>query len=79
MSEPETGVIAEFPLREVHGGAYVFVPWNRSDLLSFTKNFPKLREEPNKWYTEVERTLTILKVLWEDLNTLFEIVVPKDL
>ena len=79
VSEPEINVVTEFPLIEVHGGAYVHVPCQRSDLFAFTTNFPKLREEPYKWYTEVERMVTILKVLWTDLSTLFESVVPKDL
>ena len=63
---------------DMHGGAYVRVPWLRSDLFIFSKNFPKLTEEPEKWYTEVERIVTISKVLCMDLNTLFEIIVPRD-
>lgn len=32
------------------GGGYVHVPWTRPDILSFTNDFPKLREKPVEWY-----------------------------
>ena len=43
-----------FPLSEVQGGGMVHLPWTRHDLMTFTKGFPKLRESPGQWYTEVE-------------------------
>ena len=55
------------------------MPWTRHDLMTFTKGFPKLRESPGQWYTEVERMIKISPVLWSDLNTFFDIVVPPDL
>ncbi|XP_078521908.1 uncharacterized protein LOC144791121 [Lissotriton helveticus] len=68
-----------FPLREIANGSYVHVPWSRGDLAAFTNSFPKLRENPVEWYKQVERFVKISKVLWLDLNTLFDIVVPGDL
>ena len=68
-----------FPLREVHGGNYVHVPWSRGDLYSFTTNFPKLREEPEKWYKEVNRLAKSSKMLFHDLDLLFKMVVPTNL
>ncbi|XP_078524946.1 uncharacterized protein LOC144798040 [Lissotriton helveticus] len=68
-----------YPLREVAHGGYVHVPWSRGDLAAFTHTFPKLRESPVEWYKQVERFVKISKVLWIDLNTLFDIVVPSDL
>lgn len=73
------------PLREVphppgvSDQAYVYVPWTRQDINSFTRQFPKLREEPRKWYTELERIAVLGGLLWRDLDTLFNIIVPKDL
>ena len=48
-------------------------------MYSFTTNFPKLRGEPEKWYKEVNRLAKISKMLWRDLDSLFEIFVPTDL
>ncbi|XP_078521675.1 uncharacterized protein LOC144790911 [Lissotriton helveticus] len=68
-----------YPLREVAHGGYVHVPWSRGDLAAFTNTFPKLRESPVEWYKQVERFVKFSKVLWIDLNTQFDIVVPSDL
>lgn len=47
--------------------------------MSFTNDFPRLREKPVKWYKQVERFVKVSKVLLKDLDGLFEIVVPADL
>ncbi|KAJ1193435.1 hypothetical protein NDU88_002733 [Pleurodeles waltl] len=39
----------------------------------------KLREKPIEWYQQTDRFVKLAKCLWEDLNTLFEIIVPPDL
>ncbi|KAJ1096088.1 hypothetical protein NDU88_001234 [Pleurodeles waltl] len=67
------------PMREIPGGQFVHVPWHRSDILSFTNDYPKLREKPVEWYQQTEWFVKLSKCLWEALNTLFEIVVPADL
>ncbi|KAJ1199288.1 hypothetical protein NDU88_003125 [Pleurodeles waltl] len=66
-------------MREVSGGQFVHVPWHRSDILSFTNDYPKLREKPVEWYRQTDRFVKLSKCLWEDLNTLLESVVPADL
>lgn len=70
--------VENYPLREVRGG-YVHVPWGRGDIAAFTNEFPRLMEKPVEWYKQVDRFVKISKVLWVDLNTLFDIVVPGDL
>ncbi|XP_078509623.1 uncharacterized protein LOC144769407 [Lissotriton helveticus] len=67
------------PMREVPGGKYVHVPWSRQDIVSFTNDFPKLREKPVDWYRQVERFVKVQKCLWKDLDGFFDIVVPVDL
>ncbi|KAJ1168883.1 hypothetical protein NDU88_000795 [Pleurodeles waltl] len=71
--------ITMLPMRETAGGKLIHVPWHRSDIQSFTDDFPKLREKPIEWYQQTDRFVKLAKCLWEDLNTLFEIVVPADL
>ncbi|KAJ1090286.1 hypothetical protein NDU88_003421 [Pleurodeles waltl] len=71
--------ITMLPIRETAGGKLIHVPWHRSDIQSFTDDFPKLREKPIEWYQQNDRFVKLSKCLWEDLNTLFEIVVPADL
>ncbi|KAJ1167753.1 hypothetical protein NDU88_008142 [Pleurodeles waltl] len=72
-------LITMLPMRETAGGKLVHVPWHRCDIQSFTDDFPKLREKPIKWYQQTDRFVKLAKCLWEDLNALFEIVVPADL
>ncbi|KAJ1106348.1 hypothetical protein NDU88_003749 [Pleurodeles waltl] len=67
------------PMREIPGGNFVRVPWSRSGILSFTNDHTKLREKPVEWYHLRDRFVKLAKCLWEDLNTLLEIVVPADL
>ncbi|KAJ1124395.1 hypothetical protein NDU88_002856 [Pleurodeles waltl] len=67
------------PMRETAGGVLVHVPWSRGDILSFTNDFPRLREKPVEWYQQTDRFVKLAKCLWEDVNTLFEIKVPADL
>ncbi|KAJ1105885.1 hypothetical protein NDU88_003289 [Pleurodeles waltl] len=71
--------VTMLPMRETAGGKLIHVPWHRSDIQSFTDDFPKLREKPIEWYQQTDRFVKLAKCLWEDLNTLFEIVVPADL
>ncbi|XP_078541437.1 uncharacterized protein LOC144826825 [Lissotriton helveticus] len=66
-------------MREVPGGGYVHVPWSRQDIVSFTTDFPKLREKPVEWYRQVERFIKVQKCLLKDLDGFFDIVVPVDL
>ncbi|KAJ1201394.1 hypothetical protein NDU88_005205 [Pleurodeles waltl] len=66
------------PMREIPGGQFVHVPWHRSDILSFTNDYPKLREKPVEWYQQTDTFVKLSKCLWEDLNILLEIVVPAD-
>ncbi|KAJ1175418.1 hypothetical protein NDU88_000706 [Pleurodeles waltl] len=40
---------------------------------------PELREKPIEWYQQTDRFVKLAKCLWEDLNILFDIVVPADL
>ncbi|XP_078518138.1 uncharacterized protein LOC144782663 [Lissotriton helveticus] len=68
-----------YPMREVPGGKYVHVPWSRQVIVSFTNDFPKLREKPVDWYRQVERFVKVQKCLWKDLDGFFDIVVPVDL
>ncbi|KAJ1192568.1 hypothetical protein NDU88_001875 [Pleurodeles waltl] len=54
----------------------------RSYRLDFdSKDFEhmRLREKPIEWYQQTDRFVKLSKCLWEDLNTLFEIIVPPDL
>ncbi|KAJ1114666.1 hypothetical protein NDU88_002901 [Pleurodeles waltl] len=67
------------PMEEIPRGNCVHVPWSRSDILSFTNDYPRLREKPVERYQQTDRFVKLAKCLWEDLNTLFEIVVPADL
>ncbi|KAJ1199065.1 hypothetical protein NDU88_002903 [Pleurodeles waltl] len=48
----------------------------RGDILSFTNDYRRLREKPIEWYQQTDRFVKLAKCLWEDLNTLFEIIVP---
>ncbi|KAJ1128753.1 hypothetical protein NDU88_007128 [Pleurodeles waltl] len=75
----DTGTVKMLPMRETAGGVLVHVPWTRGDILSFTDDFPRLREKPIEWYQQTDRFVKLAKCLWEDLNTLFEIIVPADL
>ncbi|KAJ1173345.1 hypothetical protein NDU88_005181 [Pleurodeles waltl] len=76
---PDTGTIKMLPMRETAGGVLVHVLWSRGDILSFTNDYPRLREKPIDWYQQMARFVKLAKCLWEDLNTLFEIIVPPDL
>ncbi|KAJ1176340.1 hypothetical protein NDU88_001622 [Pleurodeles waltl] len=76
---PDTGTINILPMRETAGGVLVHVPWSRGDILSFTNDYPRLREKPIEWYQQTDRFVKLAKCLWEDLNTLFEIIVPTDI
>ncbi|KAJ1190976.1 hypothetical protein NDU88_000293 [Pleurodeles waltl] len=76
---PDTGTIKMLPMKETAGGVLVHVPWSRGDILSFTNDYPRLREKPIEWYQQTDRFVKLAKCLWEDLNTLFEIIVPADL
>ncbi|KAJ1164764.1 hypothetical protein NDU88_005198 [Pleurodeles waltl] len=67
------------PMREIPGVNFVHVSWSRNDILSFTNDYPKLREKPVEWYQQTDRFVKLSKCLWEDLNTLLEILVPADL
>ncbi|KAJ1208793.1 hypothetical protein NDU88_004176 [Pleurodeles waltl] len=86
--EEQKKIVHQMPLREVPTATigeegqvttYVYVPWLRSDLYAFTKDYPKLREEPQKWYTELNRIVAMGEFLWKDLNMLFNIIIPRDL
>ncbi|KAJ1130245.1 hypothetical protein NDU88_008600 [Pleurodeles waltl] len=76
---PDTGTIKMLLMRETAGGVLVHVPWSRGDILSFTNDYPRLRDKPIEWYQQTDRFVKLAKCLWEDLNTLFEIIVPADL
>ncbi|KAJ1119614.1 hypothetical protein NDU88_007799 [Pleurodeles waltl] len=76
---PDTGTIKMLPMRETARGVLVHVPWSRGDILSFTNDYPRLREKPIEWYQQTDRFVKLAKCLWEDLSTLFEIIVPPDL
>ncbi|KAJ1138390.1 hypothetical protein NDU88_004776 [Pleurodeles waltl] len=39
----------------------------------------RLREKPIEWFQQTDRFVKLAKCLWEDFNTLFEIIVPPDL
>ncbi|KAJ1106590.1 hypothetical protein NDU88_003991 [Pleurodeles waltl] len=78
-ASPDTGTVKMLPMRETPGGVLVHVPWSRGDILSFTNDYPRLREKLIEWYQQTDRFVKLAKCLWEDLNTLFEIIVPPDL
>ncbi|KAJ1149914.1 hypothetical protein NDU88_002713 [Pleurodeles waltl] len=76
---PDTGTVKMLPIRETAGGLLVHVPWSRGDILSFTNDYSRLRKKPIEWYQQTDRFVKLAKCLWEDLNTLFKIIVPPDL
>ncbi|KAJ1150011.1 hypothetical protein NDU88_002809 [Pleurodeles waltl] len=76
---PDTGTIKMLPMRETAGGVLVNVPWSRGDILSFTNDYHRLREKPIEWCQQTDWFVKLAKCLWEDLKTLFEIIVPADL
>ncbi|KAJ1117792.1 hypothetical protein NDU88_005988 [Pleurodeles waltl] len=78
-ASPDTGSVKMFPMRETAGGVLIHVPWTRGDILSFTNDYPRLREKPIEWYQQTDKFVKLAKCLWEDLNTFFEIIVPPDL
>ncbi|KAJ1115249.1 hypothetical protein NDU88_003475 [Pleurodeles waltl] len=78
-ASPDVDSVKILPMRETAGGVLVHVPWTRGDILSFTNDYPRLREKPIEWYQQTDRFVKLAKCLWEDLNTLFEIIVPPDL
>ncbi|KAJ1169060.1 hypothetical protein NDU88_000966 [Pleurodeles waltl] len=78
-ASPDTESVKILPMRETAGGVLVHVPWTRGDILSFTNDYTRLREKPIEWYQQTDRFMKLAKCLWEDLNTLFEIIVPPDL
>ena len=51
----------EYPLREVQSAAYMHVRWTRADLFHFTDSLPKLRVNPDKWYTHLALIVTFKK------------------
>ncbi|KAJ1139467.1 hypothetical protein NDU88_005839 [Pleurodeles waltl] len=75
----DAGTVKMLPMRETARGVLVHLLWIRGNILSFTNDFPRLREKPIEWYPQTERFVKLAKFLWEDLNTLFEIIVPADL
>ncbi|KAJ1180371.1 hypothetical protein NDU88_005592 [Pleurodeles waltl] len=79
VTTPNLDTVINLPMRETAGGVLVHVPWTRGDILSFTNDYPRLREKPIEWYQQTDRFVKLAKCLWEDLNTLFEIIVPPDL
>ncbi|KAJ1125552.1 hypothetical protein NDU88_003980 [Pleurodeles waltl] len=76
---PNLHSVKILPMRETAGGVSFHVPWSRGDILSFTNDYLRLREKPIEWYQQTDRFVKLAKCLWEDLNTLFEIIVPPDL
>ncbi|KAJ1110476.1 hypothetical protein NDU88_007827 [Pleurodeles waltl] len=78
-ASPDLESVKILPMRETAGGVLVHVPWTRGDILSFTNDYPRLREKPIEWYQQTDRFVKLAKCLWEDLNTLIEIIVPPDL
>ncbi|KAJ1204065.1 hypothetical protein NDU88_007846 [Pleurodeles waltl] len=78
-TSPDLESVKILPMRETAGGVLVHVPWTRGDILSFTNDYSRLREKPIEWYQQTDRFVKLAKCLWEDLNTLFEIIVPPDL
>ncbi|KAJ1140782.1 hypothetical protein NDU88_007120 [Pleurodeles waltl] len=50
----DTGTIKMLPMRETAGGVLVHVLWSRGDILSFTNDYPRLREKPIEWYQQAD-------------------------
>ncbi|KAJ1108670.1 hypothetical protein NDU88_006046 [Pleurodeles waltl] len=46
---PNVDSVKILPMRETAGGVLVHVPWSRGDILSFTNDYPRLREKPIEW------------------------------
>ncbi|KAJ1114386.1 hypothetical protein NDU88_002624 [Pleurodeles waltl] len=78
-ASPDTESVKIQPMRETAGGVLIHLPWSRGDILSFTNDYPRLGEKPIEWYQQTDRFVKLAKCLWEDLNTLFEIIVLPDL
>ncbi|KAJ1207902.1 hypothetical protein NDU88_003292 [Pleurodeles waltl] len=53
--QKDKDLVKMLPMREIPGGQFVLVPWHRSDILSFTNDYPKLREKPVEWYQQTDR------------------------
>ncbi|KAJ1153943.1 hypothetical protein NDU88_006701 [Pleurodeles waltl] len=66
------------PMKEIPGGI-LFMSLGTEVTLSFTNDYTNLREKTVEWYQQTDRFVKLVKCLWEDLNTLLEIVVPADL
>ncbi|KAJ1202106.1 hypothetical protein NDU88_005908 [Pleurodeles waltl] len=78
-ASPDLESVKLLPMRETAGGVLAHVPWTTGNILSFTNDSPRLREKPIEWYQQTDRFVKLAKCLWEDLNTLFEIIVLPDL
>ncbi|KAJ1218800.1 hypothetical protein NDU88_006372 [Pleurodeles waltl] len=78
-ASPDTESVKILPMRETAGGVLIHVPWSTGDILSFTNDYPRLREKRIEWFQQTDRFVKLAKCLWEDLNTLFEIIVLPDL
>ncbi|KAJ1116719.1 hypothetical protein NDU88_004925 [Pleurodeles waltl] len=52
---PDTESVKILPMRETAGGVLINVPWSRGDILSFTNDYPRLREKPIEWYQQTDR------------------------
>ncbi|KAJ1119466.1 hypothetical protein NDU88_007651 [Pleurodeles waltl] len=50
--QKEKDPVKILPMQEIPGGGFVHVPWHRNDILSFTNDFPKLREKQVEWFME---------------------------
>ncbi|KAJ1203912.1 hypothetical protein NDU88_007693 [Pleurodeles waltl] len=42
------------PMRKIPGEQFVYVPWCRSEILSFTNDYPKRGEKPVEWYQQTD-------------------------
>ncbi|KAJ1211302.1 hypothetical protein NDU88_006663 [Pleurodeles waltl] len=52
------------PMMEIPGENFVHVPWSRSDILSFTNDYPRLREKPVELYQQIDRCVKLAKCVF---------------
>ena len=73
------------PLRQLPGQGpngettiTVPVPWTPGDILNLVKQFPNIREEPQKFKDELETVIHCYDPTWADLNQLMSSVLPSE-
>ncbi|CAM5134498.1 unnamed protein product [Eretmochelys imbricata] len=70
------------PLRELPGAGgdlvIVHAPWTPGDLRNLVKEFPNVREEPEKFREELRTVIQCYNPSWADVNQLLQVVMPAE-